>query len=118
MVYFQTQIPVLGKFWMVLERKVLVYFMALWSVLWLFGIFYGHLVYFGLVSYIFLPRFGMLHKEKSGNTGQMSAPSYVQIVALPGKPQHFGISEIYQETILRLLNLQLQCCSRIERLLK
>jgi hypothetical protein len=33
MVYFQTKIPILGKFWMVLKWKVLVYFMALWSVL-------------------------------------------------------------------------------------
>jgi hypothetical protein len=40
MVYFQTQIPILGKFWIVLKWKVLVYyFMALWSVLRPFGIY-------------------------------------------------------------------------------
>jgi hypothetical protein len=43
MVYFQTQIPILGKFWMVVKWKELVYFMALWSVLRPFGIIYGHL---------------------------------------------------------------------------
>jgi hypothetical protein len=31
----------LGKFWMALKWKVLVYFMALWSVLRPFSIFYG-----------------------------------------------------------------------------
>jgi hypothetical protein len=37
----------------------LVYFMAVWYILWPFGIFYGHLVYF--------PHFGLLYQEKSGN---------------------------------------------------
>jgi hypothetical protein len=32
--YFQTKILILEKFWKVLKWKVLVYFMALWSVLW------------------------------------------------------------------------------------
>jgi hypothetical protein len=38
-----------------------VYFTAIWSILLLFGVFCGHLVYF--------PHFGMLHKGKSGNPG-------------------------------------------------
>jgi hypothetical protein len=38
---------------------MLVYFMTIWSILWLFGLFDGYLVYF--------PRFGILHQEKSGN---------------------------------------------------
>jgi hypothetical protein len=49
-----------GKFWYM-------YFMALWSVLRPFGIFYGHLVNVVSVWYIF-SRFGMLYKEKSGRT--------------------------------------------------
>jgi hypothetical protein len=32
-------------------------------ILWTFGIFYGHLVYFS--------HFGMLYQEKSGNPGQV-----------------------------------------------
>jgi hypothetical protein len=40
--------------------------MAIWYILWPFGIFYGHLVYFMAIWYIF-SRFGMLHLEKSGN---------------------------------------------------
>jgi hypothetical protein len=35
--------------------------MAIGNILWPFGIFCGHLVYF--------PRFGMLYLEKSGNPG-------------------------------------------------
>jgi hypothetical protein len=35
--------------------------MAIWYILWPFGIFYGYLVYFS--------RFGMLYQEKSGNPG-------------------------------------------------
>jgi hypothetical protein len=64
-IYFQTKIPSLGKFWMVLKCKVLVCLMALWSVLRPFGIL-GHLVYFEFVCYIFY-HFGILHKEKSGS---------------------------------------------------
>jgi hypothetical protein len=37
----------------------LVYFMASWHILRLFGIFYGYLVC--------SPRFGKLYQEKSGN---------------------------------------------------
>jgi hypothetical protein len=36
-----------------------VYFVAIWYILWPFGIFCGHLVYFS--------RFGMLYQEKSGS---------------------------------------------------
>jgi hypothetical protein len=43
---FQTKNPNLGKFWMVLQWKMLVYFMAVLSILWPFGIFCGCFVYF------------------------------------------------------------------------
>jgi hypothetical protein len=39
MVYFQTRNPYLGKFWMVLQWKMLVSHMAIWSILCSFGIF-------------------------------------------------------------------------------
>jgi hypothetical protein len=42
-VCFQTK-KNLGKFWSVLQWKMLVYFMDTWSILCLFVIFYGHLV--------------------------------------------------------------------------
>jgi hypothetical protein len=67
MVYFQTKITILGKFWMVLNWKELVYFRALWSV-------YGNLVYRMVIAYILVrfgifPRFGIvLYEEKSGST--------------------------------------------------
>jgi hypothetical protein len=42
--------PNLGKFY-----GHLVYFMAIWSILWSFGLFYGYLVYFMVIWYILLP---------------------------------------------------------------
>jgi hypothetical protein len=44
MVCFQTKNPNSGKFWNVLQWKMLVYFMETWSILRSFAIFYGHLV--------------------------------------------------------------------------
>jgi hypothetical protein len=41
MVYFQTKNPTLGKFWKVLQWKILVHFMDIWSILLPFGIFYS-----------------------------------------------------------------------------
>jgi hypothetical protein len=38
---------------------LLVYFTAIWYILWTCGIFYGYLVHF--------PRFGMLRHKKSGS---------------------------------------------------
>jgi hypothetical protein len=46
----------------------LVYFVAIWSTIPQFGIFCGHLVYFMVSWYIFLS-VGMLYQEKSGNPG-------------------------------------------------
>jgi hypothetical protein len=69
MVYFETKLPNLGKFWRALKWKMLVHFMAVWDILWQFGVFYGHLViYVMVISYIF-PHFGALYQEKSGNSG-------------------------------------------------
>jgi hypothetical protein len=44
MVCFQTKNPILGKFWSVLQKKMMVYFMDTWSILRSFVLFYGHLV--------------------------------------------------------------------------
>jgi hypothetical protein len=77
--YFLTKNPNLGKFWKVLQWKMLLYYMAIRSIFQPFGKFYGHLVYFYpfwyilpvlvyfyLFWYIFT-RFGMLYLEKSCN---------------------------------------------------
>jgi hypothetical protein len=50
MVCFQTKN--LGKLWRALQWKILVYFMAIWSILRQFGLFYGNLVYFVAIWYI------------------------------------------------------------------
>jgi hypothetical protein len=69
MVCFQTKNSNLGKFWRVLQWKILVYFIIIWSFLRPLEIFYGHLVYF-VVNWYISPRFGILHQEKSGNPGE------------------------------------------------
>jgi hypothetical protein len=66
MAYFQTKNPNLGKFWRVLQWKMFVYYLSVWSILRLFGIFCGPLVYFMAIWYIF-SRSGVLYNEKSGN---------------------------------------------------
>jgi hypothetical protein len=45
--------------------------MAIWYILWPFGIFYGRLVICG-IWYVF-SRFGIVRKEKSGNLGGIEA---------------------------------------------
>jgi hypothetical protein len=66
MVYFETKNPTLGKLWKVLQWEMLVYLMAIWSILQSFGMFCGHLVFF-IVDLVYFSRFGMLCQEKSGN---------------------------------------------------
>jgi hypothetical protein len=68
MMCFQTKNTNLGKFRRVLQWKMLVYFMAIWSILRQCGIFCGHLVYFMVIWYIF-PHFGILYQEKYGIPG-------------------------------------------------
>jgi hypothetical protein len=72
MVCFQTKNPNLGKFWRVLQWKMMVYFMDTLSILRSFVIFYGHFVQFVAIWYIFT-RFGILYQEKSGNPAVLIA---------------------------------------------
>jgi hypothetical protein len=62
---FKPKIPIWVNFWRVL-CKILVHLMIFWTILWPLAIFYGHLVYFVVIWYIF-PRFGILYQENSGN---------------------------------------------------
>jgi hypothetical protein len=66
MVYLQTKKPNLGKFWMALYWKMLIYYIAIWNILQEFVIFYDHLVHFVFICYIFSV-FGIMYQEKSGN---------------------------------------------------
>jgi hypothetical protein len=68
MVYFQTKIPILGKF---LDGLA----METDGKFWPFGLFYAHSYIswsFGMlgVRLVYFFRFGMLYKEKSGNTAE------------------------------------------------
>jgi phosphatidylglycerophosphate synthase len=71
-IYFQTKKTNFGKFWKAMQWKMLVLkvpfcllygqmvnCLAIWYILWSFGIFF--------------PRFGMLYREKSGNPGAGSS---------------------------------------------
>jgi hypothetical protein len=75
MAYFKTKNPNLGKFWRVLQWKMLVYLLAIWSILRPFGIFCDHLVHFAFIWYIF-SAFGIMYQEKSGNPGH--AGTYIR----------------------------------------
>jgi hypothetical protein len=55
--------------WVNFGGSCLLYFMTIWPILRPLEIFYGHLIYFVAISYIF-PRFGILDKDKSGNPGR------------------------------------------------
>jgi hypothetical protein len=46
----------------------LIYFRVIQNILWIFGIFYDHLVHFVFVWFIF-SSFGIMYPEKSGNPG-------------------------------------------------
>jgi hypothetical protein len=50
---FKPKTPNLGKFWRALQCKMLVYFMAIWSIRRSFGLVCGNFVYFMVFSYIF-----------------------------------------------------------------
>jgi hypothetical protein len=65
---------------------MLVYFPAMWYILWSFGIFCGHLAYFVVIwhilwsfgifhgYFVYFSRFGVLHYEKSGNPSEHFFP--------------------------------------------
>jgi hypothetical protein len=55
MVYFQTKNPIFGKFWRVLQWKMLVYFVSILSIFWSLGQFSDHLVNFIDIWYV-VPR--------------------------------------------------------------
>jgi hypothetical protein len=57
---------IVGNFWKVLQWKMLVHFMPIWSIFWVFGMLKGHLLDFVVIWYIF-PPFGKFYQEKSGN---------------------------------------------------
>jgi hypothetical protein len=72
-VYFRAKKFNSGKFWGVLQWRMLIYFMANWYILRPICIFYGQWVYFMATMYILWPigvfcgRFGMLCPDKSGS---------------------------------------------------
>jgi hypothetical protein len=63
MLYLQTKNRNLGKFRMVLQWKMLIYFMDILSILLPFDIFYGHLVYFVVIWYIFSHRWYIVPRK-------------------------------------------------------
>jgi hypothetical protein len=74
MVCFQTKNPNLGKCWRALDWKMFLDFMAIWNILWRFGIYYDHLLHFVLIL-VHFSGFGIMYQEKSGNPGHPAASS-------------------------------------------
>jgi hypothetical protein len=72
---FKPKNPNLGKFWRVLQWKILVYFVTNRSILRPLEIFYGHLVYFVVIWYIF-PRFGIFVPRKIWQPGTFSGEPF------------------------------------------
>jgi hypothetical protein len=71
MVCFQTKNPILGKFWMVLQWKILVYFMTIWSILLQLEIFFS--IWYILWSFdIFFPDLVFCTKKNLATLGQRS----------------------------------------------
>jgi hypothetical protein len=66
MACFLTKNPNLGKLLRASDWKMLIYFITIWNMLWIFGIFYDHSVHFVFIWYIF-SSFGIMLQEKSGN---------------------------------------------------
>jgi hypothetical protein len=67
-IFSNQKLSYLGKFWRVLQWKMLVNYMAIPSIFLRFGIFCGRFVYFMVIWDIF-QHFGTLYQEKSGNPG-------------------------------------------------
>jgi hypothetical protein len=80
MVCFQTKNRNLGTFWRVLQWKMFVYFMDIWSM-YFTDIWYifSHLVYLVVLWYTF-PRFGILHQVKSCNPADHCWRVYSMII--------------------------------------
>jgi hypothetical protein len=72
---FQTK----NLFFRVLQWKMLVYFIAIWSTRLRLGIFCGHLIYLWLFG-MYFSRFGMLYQEKSGNPAPEERRSFASSV--------------------------------------
>jgi hypothetical protein len=51
--------------------------MTIWSILRPLEIFYGYLIYFVVIWYIF-PRFGILDQEKSGNPDRFAVVEHIE----------------------------------------
>jgi hypothetical protein len=70
MVCFQTENPNLGKIsGPHIGQYVLIYFMAIWNILWIFEILCDHSVHFMFIL-VHFSSFGIMHQEKSGNPGK------------------------------------------------
>jgi hypothetical protein len=81
MAYFQPKNPNLVTFWRVLQWKMLVYFMAIWSILQPLGMYIFHP--FGLFSgyLVSIFPFCIAYQEKSGNPANDPLLSTLKYVA-------------------------------------
>jgi hypothetical protein len=98
MAYFQTQNPNLGRFWRALQWKMLMYFMAYWSIEGPFVILCGQLLNFVAIWYIF--PFWYVVRRKIWQPWSLLRSA--------GDSRRCSLDLTNLEPILRLWNLQLQ----------
>jgi hypothetical protein len=81
MAYFQTKFPTLGKFWRDLQWKMLVYFMAIWSIS---RQFHGYVVAIWFILWLNGTFFPFWYVWTDKNLATM-VPTYLPTYTKPGK---------------------------------
>jgi hypothetical protein len=99
MVYFQTENPIFGKSWMALQWNMLVYFIAIWSILWPLDIVYCRLVHFVVMWYIF-PHLVCCTKE---NLATLLSSCRAWFLFLAPKKNYALAFSIFQKWCLQLI---------------
>jgi hypothetical protein len=95
LVYFKAIWYILWPFGIFCDH--LVYFVTIWYILWPFGIFYGYLVYFS--------GFGMLYQGKSGNLEEVPQARRginIKTHLLSGKNGDLGLAERPPMNVLKI----------------
>jgi hypothetical protein len=99
----------------------LIYFMAIWYIMWPFGLFCGHLVYCVANWYIlwllhvYFLRFGMLYQEKSGNPALLCKKTGTKIVDFFSLPQQLkkiplDFILVINHALIEIVCIRLKCC--------
>jgi hypothetical protein len=113
MSYFQTKNPDLGKFWRVLQWKVLVY-MSIWYISCLFGISCGQRVYFMVVWYICSPFWYVVVPWKIWQPCWATPPGFISLIS--SFPSKFNGSSVW---LVEFYNVEppISECQNVEKVI-